>query len=287
MTTRGSRDRATLTECGRGSPASFDVVKCELCGRGFQFLNSHLRFRHNLTVSEYKVRFPNAPIATNEFWEKHRSKVNSAFGRHSVIANVSIAQRRRFQRKEERRKASEGPKQAWLSMSEWERQDHLVKSIHSEENKRKQWASEEIQSRRSRNISNGLKRYHAGKTDEQKARFSRKMFERGRKGMIACRRKPTKPELAVRTFLNEVFPDEWKYVGDGGVWIGNRCPDFINVNGRKAVVEVFGTYWHGERARTPDDEADRKSHYRKYGFDCIVIWENECYDRDALAKVFS
>lgn len=62
----------------------------------------------------------------------------------------------------------------------------------------------------------------------------------------------------------------FKYVGGGEVWLGNRNPDFINTNGKKQVIELFGTYWH-----PIFDVAQRREHYRQYGFDCLVVWEDE------------
>jgi len=44
----------------------------------------------------------------------------------------------------------------------------------------------------------------------------------------------------------ENFPNEWKYAGDGSLIIRGKCPDFVNVNGRKLIIEVFGDYWHSE-----------------------------------------
>ncbi len=62
----------------------------------------------------------------------------------------------------------------------------------------------------------------------------------------------------------------FKYTGNGEVWFGNRNPDFINTDGRKQAIELFGTYWH-----PVFDVANRTEHYKQYGIDCLVIWEDE------------
>jgi len=96
--------------------------------------------------------------------------------------------------------------------------------------------------------------------------------------------RPTLPERKMRDILDRHFPGEWKYVGDFQTWIGGRCPDFLNVNGRKAVIEVFGDYWHSEKhTGTPVDQhvVDRVAHFAKFGFDCKVLWEHEV-DNEAL-----
>lgn len=93
--------------------------------------------------------------------------------------------------------------------------------------------------------------------------FAKKMAE-------AYGRKPTKLEVHFTELLDELYPGEWKYVGDGEIWIGGKNPDFINIRGKKQVIEVFGDYWH-----RGEDPQERINHFRKYGFDCIVIWESE------------
>jgi len=73
----------------------------------------------------------------------------------------------------------------------------------------------------------------------------------------------------------------FRYSGNGDVWLGNRNPDFINVNGKKQVIELFGTYWH-----PVFDVANRTEHYKQYGFDCLVIWEDELKTPDkVIAKL--
>lgn len=95
-------------------------------------------------------------------------------------------------------------------------------------------------------------------------------------------RKPNWDEILLGISLEKNFPGEWAYVGDGKVWIEGRNPDFININGKKLVIELFGYYWHLERARTDDDEADRINHYSKYGFGCLVLWAYDLVDEVIL-----
>jgi very-short-patch-repair endonuclease len=87
------------------------------------------------------------------------------------------------------------------------------------------------------------------------------------------------PNKAERTLINIINNNNlpFRYSGNGDVWLGNRNPDFINTNGKKQVIEFLGTYWH-----PLFDGANRKEHYKQYGFDCLVIWEDEIKD---LAKV--
>lgn len=48
--------------------------------------------------------------------------------------------------------------------------------------------------------------------------------------------KPNKPELVLITILNNLFPNEYKYVGDYQFWIDGKNPDFMNVNGQKKLI---------------------------------------------------
>ena len=84
--------------------------------------------------------------------------------------------------------------------------------------------------------------------------------------------KPNKPESQLIELL-ERNSLPFKYVGGGEVWLGNRNPDFIGVNGKKQVIELLGIYWH-----PLFDGADRIEHYKRYGFDCLVVWEDELAD---------
>ena len=89
---------------------------------------------------------------------------------------------------------------------------------------------------------------------------------------------PNKGESKLISLLEKnSFP--FRYVGNGEVWFGNRNPDFINTDGKKQVIELFGAYWH-----PVFDVADRMEHYKQYGFDALIIWEDEFADLSKLTK---
>jgi len=90
--------------------------------------------------------------------------------------------------------------------------------------------------------------------------------------------RPTKPERRLRNRLNHLFPNEYKYVGDGTFWIGCKNPDFININGQKKVIEMFGNYWHSKKVTgvsIKKHENCRVRHFAKYGFRTLIVWECE------------
>jgi hypothetical protein len=87
---------------------------------------------------------------------------------------------------------------------------------------------------------------------------------------------PNKPETIIGNMLDNLFPNNWKFVGDGSVVIEGYNPDFININGKKQIIEFFGDYWHGEKARTyQETEPGRIELFKKYGYNTLVIWGKE------------
>jgi G:T-mismatch repair DNA endonuclease (very short patch repair protein) len=94
----------------------------------------------------------------------------------------------------------------------------------------------------------------------------------------SCNIRPTRPEKRLKRLLYQLFPKEYKYTGDGDVWIGGRNPDFMNVNGQKKVIEMFGEFWHSKyKTGLPKKEHRkwRQKHFAKYGYKCCVVWEHE------------
>lgn len=112
--------------------------------------------------------------------------------------------------------------------------------------------------------------------------------EKTLKAMFAARdSRPTKPEKKLRRGLNKLFPGEYKYVGDGSIFIGYKNPDFININGQKKVIEMFGNYWHSEEVtgRTKQQEENQRiRHFAKYGFKTLIVWERELLNIQRLKR---
>jgi G:T-mismatch repair DNA endonuclease (very short patch repair protein) len=132
------------------------------------------------------------------------------------------------------------------------------------------------------------KLYERLKDDEYRINFNKKRFS-------ACGMKPNKKELVLNKILQKNFPNEWKYVGNGEVVLGAGCPDFINCNGQKKVILFHGLYWHLWRLQRENSnltkeiiEQNDKKNYKKYGFECLIIWEDELKNLDfVIGKVSS
>ncbi len=102
---------------------------------------------------------------------------------------------------------------------------------------------------------------------------------------LALNQFPNKPETMVMNLLNELYPNEWKYTGNGDVIIGGQNPDFFNTNGKKRIVEIFGDYWHTVRARAyKDTEQGKRELYKSYGYDTLIIWEKELKDIEKVKE---
>jgi hypothetical protein len=85
-------------------------------------------------------------------------------------------------------------------------------------------------------------------------------------------RRPNQKEKYLNSILQKNFPNEWKYVGQGDFVLGGKNPDFVNVNGKKLLIELFGGlgWWHSEK-----DVQPRINHFKQFGFDTLIIWEGE------------
>jgi G:T-mismatch repair DNA endonuclease (very short patch repair protein) len=89
--------------------------------------------------------------------------------------------------------------------------------------------------------------------------------------------KPNKLELKFNKLLQQFLPGEYKYVGDGEFILAGKCPDFVNVNGQKKIIELFGDYWHkGQTGK------NRINLFQQYGYQTLIIWEKELENKELL-----
>lgn len=110
-------------------------------------------------------------------------------------------------------------------------------------------------------------------------------FAKGRISSIlrSAKNRPNKSEKQLMNLLETNFPGEYKYVGDGSFVIGRLNPDFVNINGRKQVIELFGNYWH-----KPEEALQRENTFSEYGFQTLIIWESELSDfNNVIAKLIN
>lgn len=118
-----------------------------------------------------------------------------------------------------------------------------------------------------------MKEVHTDKWKEKIRQSVKKLWEDPEyiKKMIKSRGiSPNRQEIELQTLLNILLPKEYKFVGNGEFILGRRCPDFLNVNGQKKIIEFFGDYWHKEA-----EVEDRKKNYERFGFKTLIIWSPE------------
>jgi very-short-patch-repair endonuclease len=130
----------------------------------------------------------------------------------------------------------------------------------------------------------GKPRSEESKEKQRKAMSGRKQAleqveRRIRASMKAQHRHPNKPEKELAELLEKTFPNEYRYVGDGSFILGGKCPDFLNVNGKKKIIEVFGIYWHKK-----SEEEERKALFKQYGFDTLIVWDSELDNVPVLSE---
>jgi hypothetical protein len=104
-------------------------------------------------------------------------------------------------------------------------------------------------------------------------------------------KRPNRIEEKLQSILNKAFSGEYAYAGDGSFIVHGVCPDFVNCNGQKKVIEVFGDYWHSDKkVRTwKETELGRIMQYNSLGFDCLILWENDILSKpeSELIRVIS
>lgn len=101
----------------------------------------------------------------------------------------------------------------------------------------------------------------------------------------------TKPEKVFETIC-QALNLPFRYTGDGAFWIEDINPDFVNTNGYKVAVEIFGDYWHSplfrqQAVRANYTEEGRRKTLRQYGWKLIVFWESELNLPDAKERVLN
>lgn len=102
----------------------------------------------------------------------------------------------------------------------------------------------------------------------------------------------TKPELIFEEICKK-YELPFKYTGDGAFWIKNINPDFVECNGKKITVEIFGVAFHSplftfmRNVSYPQTFEGRRRILKKYGWKLIVLWDRDLLRADAEQFVLS
>jgi hypothetical protein len=115
-------------------------------------------------------------------------------------------------------------------------------------------------------------------------------YKQRRLMLKGLRLKPNKPETLLGNMLNVLFPKEYKLNVRGEVMIlGGKIPDFVNVNGQKKVIEMFGDWFHSDKfvkknGCKEDTEKGRIKYFKKLGYETLIVWEKELKDIPKLKQ---
>lgn len=89
------------------------------------------------------------------------------------------------------------------------------------------------------------------------------------KRMFFLGKHPNYSERELEKRIIEVSKD-FKFVGDGSIIINGKNPDFMNVNGKKQLIELAGRYWHKS-----EYEWKRPKCFSNLGYNTLIVWAEE------------
>jgi len=221
-----------------------------------------LSLDHKNKLNKGLKKFFSTP--SNKLTERNRKISEGHKGKHYQTEEsklkISEANRGRIHSEEERRKITLG----LLGKPSWNKDKNLsidhCKKIGL--------------SKKGNNYRKG--KHHSEKSKLKMSIAAKKMWAENKvardniilKTFINNKMHPNKVEKKLIDILSTIT-DKFKFCGDGSIWIGRKNPDFINKEGRK-IIEMFGDFWHKD-----EDPQYRIEHFKKFGYDTLVIWEHE------------
>lgn len=235
-------------------------IKCLICNKEFvQITSTHLK-KHDLTVTEYKEKFPNCEIMLQETKDKLSEKCK--------LQNL---------------KSNFGFKDNHLT-----NKDKLPwnKGLNKENDLRVKKYSLSLKGRKfsfehrykiSKSIKKAFKEGRMNVNGENNGMYGKKLSEHHLKRLLESQNYQTinkVEEKAFKTLIQYGFI----YTGNRSFWLKfkngkNKNPDFVNKK-CKIAVEIYGDYWH--RKDNPQELIDE---YKKIGWECYVIWEHEVHNK--------
>jgi len=99
--------------------------------------------------------------------------------------------------------------------------------------------------------------------------------------------RPTRPEQFLIDLIRK-HDLPFRYVGDGRIGLDGKHPDFIECNGAKKVIEIFGNHWHSPlfnpSLRYTQTFFGTLEHYEKNGYACLILWDSELKEESEVVK---
>ncbi len=125
---------------------------------------------------------------------------------------------------------------------------------------------------------------------EIRSKNAKKMWENSeysKKILSILSSRPTKLEQSfINFFKKHNIP--FSYCGNGSLVIGGKCPDFMESSGKKKIIEVSDVEVVKvfRKMTKKQYEQQRILHFRKYGWECLVLWQYELEkEKTLLAKI--
>jgi len=220
-----------------------------------------------------------------EYWSRSEERSKNAkrlWQNPNFRAKMSRARKELWKSSEYKMKMSNIRKQLWQKL------EYRMKMI---EERKRRWQDPEF--RKKMRVVNKVAWQNPQRKEHMK-RVLRKLWqkfeykEKVLKGVIrAIHKRPTNPEVKFIEIV-EKYNLPFKYVGDGSLIIGNLNPDFIHIRKSK-VIEIFGRVFHDPEysffqldwKRQP---FGRISYYAQFGYDCLIIWDDELENQKKVAE---
>jgi len=202
--------------------------------------------------------------------------------------NISEGNKGRIVSPETRRKIGEAQKGKLVSLKTREKQRAAHKGKKLSDEHKKHVGESRIGSKHTEKTKKAISDGNKGEkngcwskiyTEEEKEKF-RDLWKNPNylaKQIAASHKRKNKTETWLEFFLNEHFPNEWKFVGDFTFMIGGKSPDFIYLKGKKLIIELWGNFWHKD-----DNPQDRIDVFTPFGYRTLIIWERELKHKFSL-----
>ena len=250
------------------------MIECIICNKQLKRVNNlHLRRAHGIILKEYKTMFPEVPTTC----EETKAKIGQVTSKFWGDPNSGLRNRQ----------------SGWITRTKNGTRSGSLKGKTYEDLYGIEKAKQLKQLRR----ESGYWKYVS---DEQrklnwdihlKLIQENLVYRQHYLKALAKHLSPNQSELKLASILDEIAPT-FQYNGgyELGISLRGLIPDFVNTNGKKQVIELFGDYWHSETMAGSWHrcELGRTMAYHSIGYDCLVIWEHELKDKEKMrSKILS
>jgi len=242
-----------------------ELLTCNICGKKFKSLQSHITYKHNMHPQEYKQLFPDVIFIQKQVLDKRSQHVHDLFVSGEIkIWNKGIhGYHNKYNsevKKNKDKKISDGKKQWWDNHPEVKREFSLKLT-----NRNMKRTPENIDKIR----QTVLNKHRNDPVYIQH-------FQEGRKKFIDTMKNKhyhfSSCEVKIRQILDEIVSDTFFHNSvANGIKIGGFTPDFISFK-LQTIIEVYGDFWH---RNTSEKDKRREAAYIANHFKLIIVWEHE------------